>query len=135
MAEQVRNYLNWIKDAGVRIDLVNLSADAFRCELDIYYNAMLLADRVEQAVRDAINAYIENLPFNGEYSNMALVDALQQVEGVVIPELTASYSKPFTGDFDYSLINAKRISEAGYFRAYDVEDITINMVAYELVQD
>lgn len=135
VAAQVAEYLQWIKDAGTRVDLINRSPDAYRCEIDIYYNAMLLADRVGEAVRQAINGYIENLPFNGEYSNMALVDALQGVEGVVIPELKNSYSRPSAGDFDYELINAKRIPEAGYFRAYDPGDITINMIAYELVQD
>jgi hypothetical protein len=130
-AAQVKEYLRWIKDAGVRIDLVNLSPDAYRCEVDIYYNAMLLADRVRDAVRAAIVGYIENLPFNGEYSNMALIDVLQRVNGVVIPELKAAYSKPAVAGFDYSLINARGIPEAGYFRAYGDADITINMIAYD----
>lgn len=134
-ARQVAAYLSHIKDAGVRIDLVNLPPDAFRCEVDIYYNAMLLSDRVRDAVRAAITAYIENLPFNGEYSNMALTDILQQVEGVIIPELKAAYSKPAAGDFDFEPVNAKRIPVAGYFRANEETDIIINMIAYELVQD
>lgn len=135
VAEQVRNYLQWIKDAGVRINLINESPDYFQCEFDIYYNAMLLPDRVETSVREAINAYIENLPFNGEYSNMALVDVLQNVEGVVIPELITSYSKPASGGLNYTLINAKRIPEAGYFRAYMSTDIILNMKVYELAEN
>jgi len=135
IATQVFSYLQWIKDAGVRIDLINQSPDSFACEIDIYYNAMLLPDRVEAAVREAINNYIENLPFNGEYSNMALIDILQTVEGVVIPELKESSSKPAVGDYNFNPIEAKRIPDAGYFRAYKDSDIIINMKAYELVQD
>ncbi|NDV79915.1 hypothetical protein [Dysgonomonas sp. 511] len=130
-ATQIFNYLQWIKDAGVRIDLVNRSPDAYRCEVDIYYNGMQLADRVKDAVREAINGYIENLPFNGEYSNMALIDALQVVEGVVIAELKSAYSHPSGGDVNFTLINAKRIPDAGYFRAYEDTDIVINMIPYE----
>jgi hypothetical protein len=130
-AAQVKEYLDWIKDAGVRIDLVNLSPDAYKCEVDIYFNAMLLADRVRDTVRAAIVGYIENLPFNGEYSNMSLVDVLQGVDGVVIPELKAAYSKPQSGDFDFELINARRMPVAGYFRAYNDADIVINMIAYD----
>ncbi|GAB6123089.1 hypothetical protein [Dysgonomonas termitidis] len=130
-AAQVKEYIDWIKDAGVRIDLVNLSPDAYRCEVDIYYNAMLLADRVRDAVRVAIVGYIENLPFNGEYSNMALVDTLQGVEGVVIPELKAAYSHPGGGAFAFDIINAKLTPVAGYLRAYNESDIVINMIAYD----
>lgn len=132
---QVFNYLQWIKDAGVRIDLINQSPDHFKCEIDIHYNAMLLPDRVSDAVRKAITDYIENLPFNGEYSNMALIDALQVVDGVVIPELIESSSKPAIGDYNFAIINAKKIPDAGYLRAYKDTDIKINMIAYELVQD
>ncbi|MDU1893040.1 MAG: hypothetical protein E6767_20380 [Dysgonomonas sp.] len=134
-AEQVRAYLRRIKPAGIRIDLVNEHPDAFICEIDIYYDAMLLADRVEESARKAIESYIENLPFNGEYSNVALTDVLQGIEGIIIPELKAAYSRPSHADYKPTLINAKRIPEAGYFRAYESGDITLNMIAYELLQD
>jgi len=134
-AMQVEAYLNWIKDAGVRIDLVNQQPDHFYCVVDIYYNAMQLADRVKKAVHDAIVGYIENLPFNGEYTNMALTDVLQKVEGVVIPELRGAYSFPVIGDYVKEPIHAKKIPVAGYFRAYEDTDINITMIAYEHVQD
>lgn len=134
-ATQVFNYLQRIKGTGVRIDLINQSPDYFSCEADIYYDAMLLPDRVEAAVRETITGYIENLLFNGEYSNMALTDALQAINGVVIPELKESRSKPSVGDYNFAAIEAKKIPDAGYFRAYSNDDIIINMKAYELVQD
>ncbi|NDW10443.1 hypothetical protein [Dysgonomonas sp. 520] len=132
---QVKAYINWVRYAGVRIELINQSPDKFKCEVDIHYNAMLMVDNVRNAVREAIVGYIENLSFNGEYSNMALTDALQAIDGVVIPELKAAYSKPVHADYDFSLINTKRVPDAGYFRAYNDTDITINMIPYELLQD
>lgn len=135
VAIQVYNYLQWIKDAGVRIELVNQSPDYFRCEYDIYFNAMLNPADVANAVREAISNYIENLPFNGEFSNMTLTDILQQIDGVIIPELIASSSKSSLDGYEYSFINAKRIPDAGYFRIYNSQDIILNMKAYELVHD
>lgn len=134
-ATQVYNYLQHIKDAGVRIDLINQAPDYFSCQIDIYYDAMLLPSDVEQSVRDAINNHIENLDFNGEFSNMGLTDVLQRVEGVVIPELKESKSHSALLGFEPKKIEAKRIPEAGYFRVYNDADVTLKMIPYELVQD
>lgn len=134
-ATQVYNYLQHIKDAGVRIDLINQAPDYFSCQLDIYYDAMLLPTDVETSVRDAINNHIENLDFNGEFSNMGLIDVLQTVQGVVIPELKESKSHSAISGFEPKEIEAKRIPEAGYFRVYDDADVTLKMIPYELVQD
>ena len=79
---QLAAYIAEIKDAGVRTALVNIDPDRFNCEADVYYDPMLVAETVESACREAVRNYIENLPFNGEYTNMALVDALQTLDGV-----------------------------------------------------
>lgn len=135
VATQVYNYLQWIKDAGVRINLVNKDADMFKCEVTIHYNGMLLSDIVKSNVRAAINNYIENLDFNGEFSNMALVDKLQIVEGVMIVGEINCSSKPNSDEYNFSVISDKRIPDAGYLRAYKETDIIINMIPYELVSD
>ena len=85
---QLAAYIAEIKDAGVRTALVNIDPDRFNCEADVYYDPMLVAETVESACREAVRNYIENLPFNGEYTNMALVDALQTLDGVRIVEFT-----------------------------------------------
>ena len=85
---QLTAYLSEIKDAGVRINLVNEEPEKFTCDADIYYNAILSENDVRERCEEAITGYIENLPFNGEYSDMALTDALQAVEGVKVVHLT-----------------------------------------------
>ena len=123
---EVSAYLAEIKDAGVRISLVNRKPDRFDCELDIYYNPVLLPSSVEENCRETIGNYIRNLPFNGEYTNMALTDALQVVEGVKIVELKTAYAQAEeNGKRD--LINARYVPAAGYF---EERSITINMKAY-----
>lgn len=126
-AEQLSAYIGEIKDAGVRYSLVNQEADTFNCEIDIYYDPMKSDATVEADCRTAIADYIENLPFNGEYTNMALIDRLQAVNGVKIAELTgSSYS---TAKVSATIdINARVVPEAGYFKA---GTITLNMKPYD----
>lgn len=124
---QLAAYIAEIKDAGVRISLVNYDPDIFNCEVDIFYNPLLSSETVEAACRAAIEDYIENLPFNGEYTNMALVDALQKVAGVKVVEFKASNSVPRSTGVE-APINARYTPEAGYFTA---GTLTINMKAYE----
>lgn len=124
---QLLAYISEIKDAGVRVNLVNQTADVFHCEVDVYYDAMLLPETVEVQCRDTIRGYIENLPFNGEYSNMALVDELQEIEGVRIVEMVGATTE-VNGESTPTEINARFTPAAGYFSA---GDITINMKPYK----
>ena len=125
-AGQFVAYINEIRDAGVRWNLVNQAGDDFSCELDIYYSPLLLDIDVRRKVQNAIRDYITGLPFNGEYSNMALVDAVQQVEGVQIVE----FRNARTGNQN---IDAKIVPAAGYFTFVE-ENITLNLTAHNAVQ-
>ena len=124
---QLKVYISEIKDAGVKTSLVNMEADTFGCTVDVYYNAMLEPDPVQTACRDVICDYIENLPFNGEYTNMALIDRLQEVEGVKIVELRGSTAKA-ANESTTTQINARLTPAAGYFKP---GSITVNMIAYD----
>ena len=124
---QLKAYISEIKDAGVRTALVNMEADTFCCEVDVYYNAMLEPDSVRMDCLDAIHDYIGNLPFNGEYTNMALIDRLQDVEGVKIAELRGS-SAMAANESTATQINARLTPAAGYFKP---GSITVNMKAYD----
>ena len=127
-AAQLLAYLGEIKDAGVRISLVNKDPDTYNCEVDVYYDPMLAPSTVEAACRAAIRTYITNLPFNGEYTNMSLVDALQLVEGVKVVEFGGATTTP-SGVSGVSIpINGRYTPISGYFMTAQV---TINMVAYE----
>lgn len=126
-AEQLRAYIGEIKDAGVRVSLVNQEADEFNCEVDVYYDAILGEATVKEDCQSRIKDYIENLPFNGEYTNMALVDALQGVDGVKIAELKRSSARA-KGEEKPQQIDARTRPVAGYFKE---GDITLNMIAYE----
>ena len=125
-AGQLSAYIAEVKDAGVRVNLVNQIPDTFDCEADIYYDPMLVGGEVESACRETIRAYIENLPFNGEYTNMALTDELQQVEGVKIAELSSATAKAAL-EGTPTEIDARFTPAAGYFKS---GTITLNMKPY-----
>ena len=86
-----------------------------------------LPEEVEGACRETVRAYIEDLPFNGEYTNMALVDELQKVEGVKIVEFRGATTSA-NGETAVVPINARHVPVAGYFKA---GTITINRYVYE----
>jgi hypothetical protein len=129
-------YIAEIKDAGVPITLINEVADYYRAAFDIYYDPMILNGQGARLdgtnntpVQTAIKNYIKNLPFNGEYSNVGVVDELQKIPGVIIPELLTSETK--YGLHDWSTINAKVIPDSGYLKVYNDADLTLNFIAYE----
>lgn len=134
----LRQYISEVKDAGVRVDVINEPASKLRLSIDIYYNPMVLSSaglhlaNGNYPVKDAIKAYIENLPFNGEYRNSALIDALQAVEGVVIPELI-SVEESYDGE-NYTTANAKAVPYAGYY-VYEDDNVTITYTPYESATD
>lgn len=125
---QLTAYLHAVKDAGVRLSVINLPADRFRCNIDIYYDPNRDPDTVQYDCENAIRDYVENLPFNGEYSNMALIDTLQTIDGVRIAELQSAESTPAATDA-FAPINAYLVPAAGYFT---VDNATLNMIAYTL---
>lgn len=127
-ARQLEAYIQEIKDAGVRFQLVNKAGDLFNCEVDIYYNAMKDPATIVYDCENAIRDYIENLPFNGAFSNMAMIDVLQAVDGVRIAELVKSESRP-DGAIAFAEIDAFVVPDAGYFKA---GTITLNTKPYTL---
>lgn len=127
-------YLHEYKDAGVRVDVTSEQGDYLRLSLDVYYNPLLLTATGQSKsdgtypVEDAIKNYIEQLPFNGEYRNNALVDAIQQTTGVVMVQLhsaaqsvdnvtynpVAAFCTPFAGYFEYDRDGVKTIQTINY---------------------
>lgn len=129
-------YLGRIKDAGVRITIINSPADDLRLEMDIYYNPLILDNEGKRLdgtsdtpVQDAIRDYISNLSFNGLYINQSLVDKLQGVEGVEIAELQQASAR-YGAQVNYIPINARSRPYAGYYQITD-KNLILNFIANE----
>lgn len=130
------SYLGRIKDAGVRITVINSTADDLRLEMDIYYNPLILDSdgrrldgSDDMPVQKAIREYISNLSFNGLYINQSLVDKCQAVDGVEIAELQQASSR-YGAQVNYRSINARSRPYAGYYQVTD-QNLILNFIANE----
>ena len=126
-------YLQEIKDAGVRLSVVNYQPDILHLQMKVVYDPLVLDSNGQsiihatKPVETAIKSYLKRLPFNGELILAHLIDELQQAEGVKIPHLVLAQSKNITSNGEYGAFEAIEISKiptAGYFTIDNFNDIT-----------
>lgn len=129
-------YVNKYKDAGVRIKIVNAQGDDLYLRFDIYYDPLVLDNEGKRLdgtndtpIQNAIRAYISNLSFNGYYTNQALIDALQSVQGVEIADLKLAAAR-YGNYTEFTAIEARAIPFAGYYRITD-NNLVLNMIPNE----
>lgn len=133
-----KTYLNAIQDAGVRIQVINDPADQMKLKIDIYYDSLILDqegkrldDEGDSPVQDAIRNYLNNLPFNGMYTNQSLVDTLQNIEGVAMAEIKQAASK-YGAYTEFTDIDAREIAHSGYYEVSDA-NLMLNFIPNEEV--
>lgn len=126
-------YLQEIKDAGVRLSVVNYQPDILHLQMKIVYDPLVIDSNGQsiihatKPVETAIKEYLKRLPFNGELVLAHLIDELQQAEGVRIPHLVLAQSKHIGTNGNYGAFEAIEISKiptAGYFTIDNFNDIT-----------
>lgn len=127
------SYIEEIKDAGVKVTIINYLPDILQLSLKIYYDPLLLTSdgtsilTGKKPVEDALKEFMKELPFNGELILASLIDKLQAVEGVKIPHLTYAASKwiDTTGQAygNYENIVVKKIPVSGYFKIENYTNI------------
>ncbi len=126
-------YMEEIRDAGVKLNIINYEADKLFLDLQINYDPLVLSANGQHLINanypvvDAIKAYMKELPFNGELVLAHLVDKLQQVEGVLIPTImsasTSWIDKNSNNYGDAIGIAVKAIPVSGYFKVETFENI------------
>ena len=125
-------YLQEIKDAGVRLSVVNYQPDILHLQMKIVYDPLVLDSNGQsiihatKPVEETVKSYLKRLPFNGELVLAHLIDALQQAEGVKIPHLVLAQSKNITiggGYGAFETIEISKIPTAGYFTIDNFNDI------------
>ncbi len=115
------SYINLVKMAGTNVEVINREADLLRINYDIYYNPLVLKQTGESIenpgvfpVKDSINTYIQDLPFDGVLNINRLTDRIQAIKGVIDPVITFSASK--YGGLDYQEFTKDYASDAGYMK-------------------
>jgi hypothetical protein len=133
-------YFKEVKDAGVKLQIINRDADHYRAVLDVYYDPMVLnsaglnAVTGNETVRDAVNSFIAALEFNGQFRHDALRNSLNALDGVVMTELKVSQISTDGGE-SYDEIDAYTTPDAGYMKIYEPTDLTLNYKVYATVSD
>lgn len=130
-----QGYISRIKDAGIRVRIVNENPDVLSGQITVYYDSIMDVDKLKKECYEAIKDYIQNLPFDGMYSNMALVDRLQAVSGVTVAEVKKMYSKPCTladtANSADTLIDTVCRPHSGYYKIAGLENlIKVEMKPY-----
>ena len=128
-----KTYMQEIRDAGVKLTVINYEADKLFLELQINYDPLVLSSNGQHLINanypvvDAIKAYMKELPFNGELVLAHLVDKLQQVEGVLIPTImsaSTSWIDENTNSYGDAIgIAVKAIPVSGYFKVESFDNI------------
>ncbi|MDD3079085.1 MAG: hypothetical protein PHH37_08275 [Paludibacter sp.] len=132
-------YFREVKDAGVKLQIINRNADYYKAEIDVYYDPMVLnssgihAVTGNETVRGAVSEFIAALEFNGQFRHDALRTSLNSLDGVVIAELKISQIS--TDGINYDNIDAYVTPDAGYMKVYEDRDLLINYIVYETVSD
>jgi len=128
------SYINEVRYAGVKVTVINYLPDRLYLNLKIYRDPLLIDAQGNwilnggKPVENAIKAYMKQLPFNGELVLAHLVDALQKVEGVLIPHVVSadsSWIDPVVNGYGQPQpINVKTIAVSGYFEVVNFSNIT-----------
>lgn len=89
-----KSYVNSIQGAGLFIQTVSFPPDIIDLDIDIYFDGQYVINNVEQAVKDAIVVYLQDLKFDGDVEIIRLIDAIQKVDGIKDVFINKIYGKP-----------------------------------------
>lgn len=106
-------YAQKIKFAGTRLSVVSLAADRLRVGYEIFFDPISPEATVRANIAAAIEAYLENLPFNGRLSINALTDAIQRAEGVIDPVAQLIEASSDSGA-TWQTVSLYYVPQAGY---------------------
>lgn len=115
--EPIKNYINKIKFAGTRLEVVSGKGDVLIPRLTVYYDGAVLPSVIYDNIDASISNYIMNMEFNGNVYVSKVMDAIKNTEHV-----TDVY------------INESAIPDQGVFLAsYDADGLNLTTNKIERV--
>lgn len=136
-----KSYIAEIKDAGVKVTVINYLPDRLKLNVTVKRDRLLLnKDGVnmltaKEPVKEAIIGFLKKLPFNGELSIQALTDEIQKADGVedvVIDSAQSAWIDASKNEYgNYENIYMSKIPVAGYFEVnLNDNDETKSIIKY-----
>lgn len=130
------SYMAEVKDAGVRITVLSFNPDRLKMEIDVFYDPTILTTTgamidgsLSDPVGDAVRNYIKSAPFDSVFIKSKLVDALQSVSGVIVPEVRSCQAARFDV-LNWQSVDISYSPYSGFLRIYNAPDLTLNFIAY-----
>lgn len=127
-------YMTEIKDAGVKLQTRSVNPDHISLEVDVYYDPTILGfdgarlDGTDNTpVQSAINAFLKENPFNGVFVKSRLTDAMQAVEGVIVPEIRLCQARR-DDDPTFGAVDVFYAPFSGFLKIYDPVDLVLNFI-------
>lgn len=127
-------YIEEITDCGVKYLVINKNPDILLLTLQVFRDPLVLNENGmsilngNYPVEEAINEYMKELPFNGELVLAHLVDKLQLVDGVRIPNIVNAETQIYDGGTNAYLaaqpITVKTVPDSGYFTVPNFDNVT-----------
>lgn len=114
------------KDAGLKIEIVNLAGDDMSASLTVWYSPLELHP-MDKPVEAALKAYVSNLDFDGLLSRNGIVDELRKVAGVEmvrIDELKSRYAQN-----DWHTFGEQEQAKSGWWSLQDA-NVTVEYRRY-----
>lgn len=130
-------YISEVKDAGVQTTVINYRPDKLQVFLKIKRDPNVIDSNGvsilngNEPVKEALQHFMKELPFNGELILNKLVDKLQGIDGVINPHLVTvktAWIDPDIGDYGvFESVEISKIPVSGYF-TIDFENSSIEYV-------
>ncbi|ROH98275.1 nucleotidyltransferase [Chryseobacterium sp. G0240] len=130
-------YISEIRDAGVQTTVINFLPDKLRVFLKIKRDPNVIDSNGvsiiagNEPVKEALQQFMRELPFNGELILNKMVDKLQIIDGVINPHLITvktAWIDPIAGSYgSYENIEISKIPVSGYY-TIDFENSEIEYV-------
>lgn len=132
--ESFAEYLNEIKYAGVKINVVNNPADKLMLTMAVYRDVLVIDEDGNsilnggKPVETAVKNYMKSLPFDGELVINDLIEKLRAVDGVINVHIAIANSSFYdtlsAGYSPFLPINVKTIPVAGYFEIVNFDTVS-----------
>ncbi|WP_053405004.1 hypothetical protein [Persicobacter sp. CCB-QB2] len=106
-------YLRNVKYPGTAVNLISLSADIIRYDLNIYYDPHYSAVTVQQNIEAAIEQYRWVVGFDARFYKQQFAEYLMRVEGLISMRFNGLFVQTTTSD--WTAIDVYHELESGYF--------------------
>jgi hypothetical protein len=132
-----KEYMEQVKDAGIKLNITSTVADDLKTKLRIYYNPLVLDENGVRndgtdatPVQTALKNYLKGLPFNGLFVPQLAVDQLQAVDGVVIVKEDLWQAR--YGVLPFASIDVEYTPDSGYL-VIDDADLELIFIPHAVI--